>query len=216
MRSLPDAIVPILSPFAMLFTNPTWQKAQLLLAGANLATGQSTVAAALRVMGHSDQRDCARYHEVINRAVWSSREAARILLLLLLRHLDHRDGPLVFGIDETPEWRRGVRIRARGIYRDAVRSSRHQLVKASGLRWISLLWLGHVPWAGRRCALPILTVPAHTRGITSDRGAATIRHRRNRLGTADGHVRLRRTPLAAPSPHCAGGGQRLRVVFQDH
>ena len=160
MLTLPAAIVPILAPFATLFTNPTWRKAQLLLVGAILATGQRTVAAALRVMGRSDQDDYARYHEVLNRAVWSPREAARILLLLLLRHLDHGDGPLVFGIDATLERRRGARIRARGIYRDAVRSSRHQLVKASGLRWISLMWLGHVPWAGRRWALPVLTVLA--------------------------------------------------------
>ena len=94
------------------------------------------------------------------RAVWSPRAAARILLLLLLRHLDHGDGPLVFGIDETLERRRGAKIQARGIYRDAVRSSRHQLVKASGLRWISLMWLGHIPWAGRYWALPVLTVLA--------------------------------------------------------
>ena len=158
MLTLPDAIVPILAPFATLFSNPTWRKAQLLLVGAILAPGQRTVAAALRVMGRSDQRDYARYHEVLNRAVWSPREAARILLLL--RCLDRGDGPLVFGIDETLERRRGARIKARGIYRDAVRSSRHQLVKASGLRWISLMWLGQVPWAGRHWALPVLTVPA--------------------------------------------------------
>ena len=160
MLTLPDAIVPILAPFATLFSNPTWRKAQLLLVGAILAPGQRTVAAALRVMGRSDQRDYARYHEVLNRAVWSPREAARILLLLLLRRLDRGDGPLVFGIDETLERRRGARIKARGIYRDAVRSSRHQLVKASGLRWISLMWLGRVPWAGRHWALPVLTVLA--------------------------------------------------------
>ncbi len=41
-----------------------------------------------------------------------------------------------------------------------MRSSRQQLVKASGLRWISLMWLGHVPWAGRHWALPVLTVLA--------------------------------------------------------
>ena len=80
--------------------------------------------------------------------------------MLLLQHLDHGDGPLVFGIDETLERRRGPRIKARGIYRDAVRSSRHQLVRAGGLRWISLMWLGHVPWAGRHWALPVLTVLA--------------------------------------------------------
>ena len=160
MLTLPEAIVPLLVPFATLFTNPTWRKAQLLLVGAILTPGQRTVAAALRVMGRSDQRDYARYHEVLNRAVWSSRAVARVLLLLLLQHLDRGGGPLVFGIDETLERRRGPRIKARGIYRDAVRSSRHQLVKASGLRWISLMWLGHVPWAGRHWALPVLTVLA--------------------------------------------------------
>ena len=46
MLTLPAAIVPILAPFATLFTNPTWRKAQLLLVGAILATGQRTVAAA--------------------------------------------------------------------------------------------------------------------------------------------------------------------------
>ena len=160
MLTLPDVIVPILSPFATLFTNPTWQKAQLLLVGAILTPGQRTVAAALRVMGRSNQDDYARYHEVLNRAVWSSREGARILLMLLLRHLDRGDSPLVFGIDETLERRRGAKISARGIYRDAVRSSRQQLVKSSGLRWISLMWLGPVPWAGRYWALPVLTVLA--------------------------------------------------------
>ena len=128
--------------------------------GSILATGQRTVAAALRVMGRSGQGDYARYHEVLNWAVWSPREVARILLLLLLQYLDRGDGPLVFGIDETLERRRGAKIQARGIYRDAVRSSRHQLVKASGLRWISLMWLDHVPWAGRHWALPVLTVLA--------------------------------------------------------
>ena len=62
MLTLPDAIVPILSPFATLFTNPTWQKAQLLLVGAILTPGQRTpgqrtVAAALRVLGLSDDRN---------------------------------------------------------------------------------------------------------------------------------------------------------------
>ena len=160
MLTLPNAIVAVLLPFATLFSTPTWRKAQVLLVGAILTPGQRTVAAALRVMGRSDQRDYARYHEVLNRAVWSPRQAARILLALLLQHLDGGDGPLIFGIDETLERRRGPRIKARGIYRDAVRSSRQQLVKASGLRWISLMWLGHVPWAGRHWALPVLTVLA--------------------------------------------------------
>ena len=90
----------------------------------------------------------------------SGPEVACVLLLLLLQYLDRGDGPLILGIDETLERRRGAKIKARGIYRDPVRSSRHQLVKASGLRWISLMWLGQVPWAGRHWALPVLTVLA--------------------------------------------------------
>ena len=58
--------------------------------------------------------------------------SAHSLLVLLLQHLDGGDGPLVFGIDETLERRRGAKIRARAIYRDPVRSSRSQVVKASG------------------------------------------------------------------------------------
>ena len=56
---------------------------------------------------------------------------ARVLLVLLLQRLDRGDGPLIFGIDETLERRRGAKIRARAIYCDPVRSSRNQLVKAS-------------------------------------------------------------------------------------
>ncbi len=170
MLTLPNAIVPVLHPFAMLFRSPTWRKAQILLIGAILAPGQRTVASALRVMGLSDDRNYARYHQVLNRAVWSPRQAARILLGLLILYLDQGDGPLIFGIDETLERRRGPKIKSLGIYRDAVRSSRSHLVKASGLRWISLMWLGHVPWAGRYWALPFLTVLAPSERYYRQRG----------------------------------------------
>ena len=207
MLTLPGAIVAVLVPFATLFTSPTWRKAQLLLVGAILTPGQRTVAAALRVMGRSDHRDYARYHEVLNRAVWSSREVARVLLVMLLQHLDGGDSPLVFGIDETLERRRGAKIRARAIYRDAVRSSRNQLVKASGLRWISLMWLGQVPWAGRHWALPVLTVLAPSTRYHQQQG--TPPQEGHRLGQTDGHAVA---SLAAPAPPGAGGRQQLRCT----
>ena len=170
MLTLPDAIVAVLIPFATLFHCRTWEKAQVLLVGAVLTLGQRTVAAALRVMGLSGDRNYARYHHVLNRAVWSSLEVSQVLLRLLLRHLDHGDGPLVFGIDETLERRQGPQINALGVYRDAVRSSRSYTVKASGLRWVSLMWLGHIPWAGRRWALPFLTVLAPSERYYRQRG----------------------------------------------
>ena len=85
MLTLPDAILPVLHPFATLFRSPTWLKAQILLVGAILAPGQRTVACgATRIMELSDHRNYARYHQVLNRAVWSPRQAAGILLVLLL------------------------------------------------------------------------------------------------------------------------------------
>lgn len=160
MLTLPDAIIPILKPFSMVFQTRTWTKAQLLLVGAILSPGKRTVTSALRATGLSNDANFAQYHHVLNRAVWSPLRLSRILLCLLIGNLDRGDGPLVFGIDETLERRRGKKIRAKGIYRDAVRSSASHFVKASGLRWISLMWLASIPWANRTWALPVLTALA--------------------------------------------------------
>jgi hypothetical protein len=59
-------------------------------------------------------------------------EASRILLGLLVEVFVPQ-GPLVFGIDETLERRYGKKISAKGVYRDPVRSSYENLVKASVL-----------------------------------------------------------------------------------
>ncbi len=53
--------------------------------------------------------------------------------------------PLVSGIDPTIERRWGREIAAQGIYRDAARSSKRYFVKASRLRWISLMLLTPIP-----------------------------------------------------------------------
>ena len=170
MLTLPGAILPVLIPFATLFRRPTWQKAQVLLVGAILSPGIRTVASALRVMGLSGDPNYARYHHVLNQTVWSPLQVSQVLLRLLLQQLDRNDGPLVFGIDETLERRRGPQIGALGIYRDAVRSSRSYVVRASGLRWISLMWLGRIPWAGRYWALPVLTALAPSERYYRERG----------------------------------------------
>lgn len=161
MLNLPRTIINLLNPFAPVFYGETtWEKAKTLVVGAILAPGKRTVSSALRVMGLGEERGFAGSHHVLSRAVWSSLEASRVLLRLLLSYLDQGEGPLVFGIDETIERRWGAKIAARGIYRDPVRSSKSHLVKASGLRWVSLMWLVNIPWAERVWALPFLTALA--------------------------------------------------------
>jgi hypothetical protein len=80
------------------------------------------------------------------------------------------DGTLVVGIDETLERRRGPQIAAKGSYRDAARSSRSFFVKASGLRWMCMMLLVPIPWAGRVWALPFFTVLAPSERYAAARG----------------------------------------------
>jgi hypothetical protein len=159
MPTLPPEFTSIILIFAPLFFHRVWPCAQVLLVGAILAPGKRTVTSALRVMGLSTERHFQNYHRVLNRAVWSGRLASRMLFRLLLTAFSPT-GPIVLGLDDTIERRWGPKIRARGIYRDAVRSSDSHFVKTSGLRWLSLMLLVPIPWAGRVWALPFLTALA--------------------------------------------------------
>jgi hypothetical protein len=157
--NLPSIIIDLLNPFAPCFDGvTTWMKAQVLLLGAILTPGRRVVTEALRVMGLSESRQFAQYHQVLNRAVWSPLDLGQGLLKLLVATFVPPSQPLVFGIDPTIERRWGRKIAARGIYRDPVRSSDSHFVKASGLRWISLMLLAPIPWAQRVWALPFMTV----------------------------------------------------------
>jgi len=66
--------------------------------------------------------------------------------------------PLVFFIDETLERRKGPKIKAKGYYRDAVRSSKKVVVKTSGLKWLTLAVSWRFPFSERFFALPFMTV----------------------------------------------------------
>jgi hypothetical protein len=152
-------MLDLLAPFAPLFRQRVWEHAVVLLVGTILAPGKRTVTAALRVLGLQHTPRFERYHRVLSRAHWSSLAASRVLLGLLVTAFVPT-GPLLLGVDETIERRRGQRIAAKGIYRDPVRSSHGHFVKASGLRWVCLMLLVPIPWAGRVWALPFLTALA--------------------------------------------------------
>ena len=118
-------MVEWLATFRDLFTAPVWNRVLVLVAGTVLATGRRTVSQALRVMGLDAAPDFARYHAVLNQARWSNRLVAhRLLLMILNTFLPH--GDVVLSIDDTIERRWGAKIKARGIYRDPVRSASYE------------------------------------------------------------------------------------------
>ena len=169
MYTIPKIFEALLEPYCQLFSNRVWHHAQVLLVGAILSPVQRTVTAAMRVMGLSQSRHFINYHRVLSRAVWRGRKASQILLVQLIA-VFAASGVIVLGLDDTIERRRGKKITAKGIYRDPVRSSHGHFVKASGLRWLSLMMLVDIPWAGRVWALPFLTVLAPSERYNHKRG----------------------------------------------
>lgn len=166
---MPSELTTLIVAFAPLFSKRVWAHAQVLIVGALLCPAKRTVTSALRVMGLSHEQHFQNYHRVLSRAIWSGLAASRILLSLLLAAFAP-DGVVLVGIDDTIERRRGEKIKAKGIYRDPVRSSHSHFVKASGLRWLSLMLLCEIPWAGRCWALPFLTVLCPSERYYEERG----------------------------------------------
>ncbi len=153
MPQVPARFAGLILAFAPLFVQHSWRPAQVLLIGAILSPGQRTVASILRVMGRSHDRCLVNFHRILSRAAWSPRRGACVLLGQLIAAVAP-GGTVALALDDTIERRWGRRIQARGIYRDPVRSSGAHFVKTSGLRWMSLMLLAPIPWAGRVWALP--------------------------------------------------------------
>jgi hypothetical protein len=160
MQTMPKEGSAIILAFSSLFSKKVFEHVKVLLMGALLSVGRHTVCAALRFIGLSQESHFHKYHRILSLVHWSMLTASRILLHLLVACFTPGDHPLVFGIDETIERRSGAKIRAKGIYRDPVRSSEKHLVKCSGLRWMCMMLLCKVSWAQRVWALPFMSVLA--------------------------------------------------------
>ena len=101
-------------------------------------------------------------------AQWSGLQGAKILLGLLQKAFVPDDEPLVIAVDHSVERRRG-RISDKGIWRDAVRSSRGVFVKTEGLRWLSLQVVVRPGFARRTWGLPFLTILSRSEQVDTRR-----------------------------------------------
>lgn len=157
MLSLPEEIITILTVFSSEFSCPTWKNIQLLLTGSILCRGARRITSILRVMGLQEERNFSKYHRVLSRAQWNSLALSKILLGLLIGLLP-KSWPILIAIDETLERRKGKKIKAKGVYRDAVRSSQSKIISCFGLKWECMMLIVPLPWCKRPWALPFLTV----------------------------------------------------------
>jgi DDE superfamily endonuclease len=95
---------------------------------------------------------------------------SRLLVTMLVATFLAAGVPLIIAADETIERRSGDKIHAKGVFRDAVRSSKKHVVHCFGLRWISMMLLVAVPWSTRMWALPFLTVLAPSKKTNQANG----------------------------------------------
>lgn len=150
-------IISVITVFACAFNRPTWKNIQTLMLGAILCRGARRVTSILRVMGLSHESNFGKYHRVLNRCAWDGLALSKILLGLLIKLLPE-SWPILVAVDETLERRQGKKIKAKGAYRDAVRSSQSNVVISYGLKWECMALIVPLPWCSRAWALPFLTL----------------------------------------------------------
>ena len=151
-----EDIINVLEQFAPVFSDRVWRHAMILWIGAILCRKERTVASILRVMGLGNDPHFTNYHRVLSKARWSGLHAAKILLGLLVA-LVPVNLPIIIGVDDTIERRKGKKIRDKGCYRDPVRSTKKHVIRCFGLKWLSMMLIVPVPWSERHWALPFLT-----------------------------------------------------------
>jgi len=157
--ALTTEILAVLAIFASEFSLPTWKNIKVLLMGAILCRGPRRISSILRVMGLASIPNFSKYHRVLSRAKWNGLTLSKILFGLLVKLLPE-SWPILIAVDETLERRRGKKIKAKGVYRDAVRSSQTNVVTSFGLKWECMMLIIPLPWCKRPWALPFLTVLA--------------------------------------------------------
>jgi hypothetical protein len=85
------------------------------------------VASVLGILGLGQESGFDNYYHVLSRAKWSSLQAGKILLGLLVV-LIPLTACIIIGIDENFKRRKGKKIVQKGSYRDPVRSSQKHVV----------------------------------------------------------------------------------------
>jgi DDE superfamily endonuclease len=155
MVNLPNVAEPLLMPFCVAFTEPTFQRSLVLLIGAILARGRRTITNLLWNVGDLAEGDPTDYHRIFSRAPWSTWKLGRVLATAVIQLAGSRDWIRV-AIDCTVAEHKGTKVYGKGCHHDAVRSTSTHTAYRWGHRWIVLAVIIHFPFCNRPWALPIL------------------------------------------------------------
>src|SRR5438034_1734229 len=86
----PKAAEPLIYPFSVAFTRPTFQRVGLLIVGAILALRHRSITAILRTVGPLAKGHFSDFHRVLCCRVWSCWPLGRVLAAMILELIPDR------------------------------------------------------------------------------------------------------------------------------
>jgi hypothetical protein len=213
MLTVPDFAQPVLSSFAPVFYQPTYQRFLVLLLAALLTTGRRTVSNLLRTAAGLAKGDASSFHRVLSRRRRSALALARILARYILEHWVP-EGPVLLAGDDTVDEHRGAKVYGKGCHRDPVRSTHSYTAFRWGHKWVVLAILVQFPFAARAWALPVLAALDHNpeKATRTETPATEPRRKKAKDKTkVQAKERARRKAQAkAKAPREEAGAQRRR------
>jgi DDE superfamily endonuclease len=149
---LSSGIINILTKFAPVFSQPTFENFLFLSTGAILTQGSRTVTNMLRTLGQRPKH-FTTYHNFFKRCECPLLPLSRILCSLIFSLVP---GVIELAVDETICRHSGPKVFGGSCHRDPLLSTHKRVQYSFGHKWVVLAVRFHWPWLKRPWALPCL------------------------------------------------------------
>jgi len=149
---LSSGIINILTKFAPVFSQPTFENFLFLSTGAILTQGSRTVTNILRTLGERPKH-FTTYHNFFKRCECPLLPLSRILCSLIFSLVP---GVIELAVDETITRHSGPKVFGSCCHRDPLLSTHKRVQYSFGHKWVVLAVRFHVPWLNRPWSLPCL------------------------------------------------------------
>ena len=136
------------------FGAPSFAIFETLLTGWVLAPGRRTITGMICAADPEGQRAHDAYHRFVRAARWSTNALWKALVVHMVDVLAPA-GTLVLDCDDTLYKKSGRNVDGAGSFRDAVRSTRHKVVYATGLNLVVVTLRVRPPWGGQPIGVPV-------------------------------------------------------------
>jgi len=154
MHTVISTWADIIQQFFLIFTVPSAEIFSRLMTGWVLCTTRRTVTGIIRFADPSGCRAHDAYHRFFPDCRWDINNLWQLLTLILVK-LFCPAGTIPIALDDTLFHHSGRKVSGAGSWRDAVRSTKKNIVYAWGLNLVVMTLQIQPPWGGEPLGLPI-------------------------------------------------------------